>query len=207
MYEPLLAASDAVAVGVTVIATLVVAALVATLGYLLKQARDLRRQATALAREARQLVDELGTTVHQAGLEVERVERMVGSAEAISDAVGSASRLVAGAVTAPFIKLVALGTGVGRAVHLARGAGRPATNVLDRGAQDGGRRRGAKGRDRSWGKSGGGAAARSPARDGRANRAHRPAARAGRTALVSGVKAEAKAGTDSGSKTPKGGAR
>ena len=65
--------------------------------------------------------------MHQAGLEVERVDRMVGSAEAISDAVGSASRLVGGAVTAPFIKVVAFGTGVARGLRLVRG--RPRAEV------------------------------------------------------------------------------
>ena len=54
-------------------------------------------------------------------MEVERVDRMVGSAEAISDAVGSASRLVGGAVASPFIKVVAFGAGINKGIRLVRG--------------------------------------------------------------------------------------
>jgi methyl-accepting chemotaxis protein len=124
----LLLATDAVAVGVTVIATLVLVALAAAVGYLLKCVRDLRREARELAREADALLGDLDLTVRQAdltvreaGREVERVDRMVGSAEAISDAVGSASRLVGGAVTAPFIKVVAFATGVAKGLRMVRG--------------------------------------------------------------------------------------
>ena len=77
-----------------------------------------------LRQEAEELLDEISATVREAGLEVERVERMVGSAEAISEVVGSASRLVGGAVASPFIKLVALGSGVARGLRLVRGGGR-----------------------------------------------------------------------------------
>jgi hypothetical protein len=128
-----LLATDPVAVGVTVVATLVVVALVGAVWYLLKAVRDLRQEAQGLAREAEELLGELDLTVHQAGLEVERVDRMVGSAEAISDAVGSASRLVGGAVTAPFIKVVAFGSGVARGLRLVRGAPRTdgATSIRD----------------------------------------------------------------------------
>ena len=123
MRPVLLAATDAVAVGVTVVATLVVVALVVAVGSLLGAARDLRREADELRWEAGEVLDEMGATVREAGLEVARVERMVGSAEAISDVVGSASRLVGGAVAGPFIKLVALGSGVARGLRLMRRAG------------------------------------------------------------------------------------
>ncbi len=116
-----LLATDTVAVGVTVIATLVLVALAAAVWYLLKAVRDLRQEASGLAREAGDMLGELDMTVHQAGLEVERVDRMVGSAEAISDAVGSASRLVGGAVTTPFIKVVAFSSGVARGLRLIGG--------------------------------------------------------------------------------------
>jgi hypothetical protein len=133
-----LLATDSVAVGVTVIATLVIVALAGAVWYLLKTVRELRQEADGLAREAEELLDEMDLTLHQAGLEVDRVDRMVGSAEAISDAVGSASRLVGGAVTAPFIKVVAFGTGVARGLRLVRG--RPRAEV-GAGPKDGRRRR------------------------------------------------------------------
>lgn len=123
MRPDLLATTDVLAVEVTVVATLVVVALVAAIVWLLKSVRVLRRQADALAYEAEQLLDELGQTVRQAGAEVERVGRIVGSAEAISDAVGSASRLAGGVVTEPLIKLVAFGSGVARVARVIRGGG------------------------------------------------------------------------------------
>jgi hypothetical protein len=123
------ATTDPVAVGVTVLATLVVVALGASVAYLLRAVRELRREAKALADEAGRLLEEMGAALRQAGEGVARVERMVGSAEAISDAVGSASRLVGGVVTEPLIKAVALGSGVARAVRTVRG-GRPWGRVV-----------------------------------------------------------------------------
>ncbi|HTW09045.1 MAG TPA: hypothetical protein VME46_16165 [Acidimicrobiales bacterium] len=124
MRAHLVAATDVLAVEVTVVATLVVVALLASLLYLLRSVRDLRRQAWQLSREARELMDDLDATVSQASAEVERVERIVGSAEAISEAVSTASRLVGGIVTEPLIKLVAFGSGAARAARALR-RGRP----------------------------------------------------------------------------------
>jgi hypothetical protein len=139
--RPLLA-TDTVAVGVTVIATLVIVALAASVGYLLKAVRELRQEAEDLARQAADVLGELQTTVRQAGLEVDRVDRLVGSAEAISDAVGSASRLVGGAVASPFIKVVAFGAGLNKGIRLARGGAATGDGPEVRGtAGPGGRRR------------------------------------------------------------------
>jgi len=155
MHLPLLAATDTVAVGVTVVATLVVVGLLAAVASLLGAARHLRRQADDLRHEAAELLDEISATVREAGLEVERVERMVGSAQAISEVVGSASRLVGGAMSSPFIKLVALGSGVARGLRLVRGgAGGQAAPP----GRDDGRRR-----HRSRSRAGRGTAARGTA--------------------------------------------
>ena len=131
MAPRLLAATDVVAIGVTVVATLVVVALVGSLWYLLSSARQLRRETEALTQEAHELLDDLDDAVLQAGAEVDRVDRLVGSAEAISDAVGSASRVLGGALAEPVIKLVALASGIARVVRAMRGDGRrviPATS-------------------------------------------------------------------------------
>jgi methyl-accepting chemotaxis protein len=120
VHRGLLASTDPVAVGVTVVATLVVAGLVMALIHLLRAARQVRDEAEALAQEAAQLLDEIGQTVREAGAEVYRVERMVGSAEAISDAVGAASRLVGGAVGEPLIKFVSVVSGIARVVQALR---------------------------------------------------------------------------------------
>lgn len=128
-HAGLVATTDYLAIGVTVVATLVVVALLAAVAYLLASVRELRRQSEALAEEAQQLLDELGETVRQAGVEVDRVDRLVGSAEAISDAVGSASRLVGGVVAEPLIKLVALASGLARVARVVRGRGAPRHQV------------------------------------------------------------------------------
>jgi hypothetical protein len=137
--------TDSVAVGVTVVATLVVVALAVAVVYLLKAVREIRLEAQGLAREATELLDELDSTVRQAGMEVERVDRMVGSAEAISDAVGSASKLVGGAMAGPLIKLVAFGSGLARAARLVR-RGPPADRDAGRAVKDGRRRARPRGR-------------------------------------------------------------
>lgn len=121
MPYQLLAATDAVAVGVSVVATLVVIALVSAVAHLLRAARELRRQAEELARDAGELLAEMHADLRQAGAQVERVEHLVGSAEAISDAVGGASRLVGGVVAAPLIKVVAFASGVGSALRALQG--------------------------------------------------------------------------------------
>ncbi|HTV11192.1 MAG TPA: hypothetical protein VME20_04950 [Acidimicrobiales bacterium] len=120
MRPSLLASTDAVAVGVTVVATLVVVALVGALLYTLRAVRELRREAEALAKQAAELLDELERAVREAGAEVDRVDRMVGSAEAINEAVSSASRLVGGAVAEPLIKFVAVLSGVSGVVRALR---------------------------------------------------------------------------------------
>jgi hypothetical protein len=117
--------------------------------------RVMRREAQGLAREALELLDDLGSTVRRAGMEVDRVDRMVGSAEAISDAVGSASKLVGVAMAGPLIKLLALGSGLARAARLVR-KGPPAARGSGGPAKDGRRRPRPKGR----------AAARAAARPG-----------------------------------------
>ncbi|MGC8626801.1 MAG: hypothetical protein ACP5VR_04445, partial [Acidimicrobiales bacterium] len=117
-----LAATDAVAVGVTVLSTLLLLGLVGAVSYLLRVVHELRREARELSLESRRLLGELDQTVRQAGREIERVDRMVGSAEAITEAVGSASHLVGGVVTKPLIKVVAFASGVARGVrHLQAG--------------------------------------------------------------------------------------
>jgi len=125
-----LAATDAIAVGVTVLSTLLLLGLVGAVSYLLKVVHELRREARQLTLESRQLLGELDQTVRQAGREIERVDRMVGSAEAITEAVGSASHLVGGVVTRPLIKVVALASGVARGVrHLRASSSHLATKA------------------------------------------------------------------------------
>lgn len=113
------------AIALSVVATLVVVALAGSAVYLLRAARALRLQAEALAKEAAVLLAEIRAEVSEAGAEVERVERMVGSAEALSETLGSASRLVGGVVAAPVIKALALWSGVSAGLRSLGGQRRP----------------------------------------------------------------------------------
>lgn len=139
-----LATTDAVAVGVTALATVLVVGLVVAALYQLRAARQMRLEAETLARECRRLLGELGDRVRQAEQDIERVDRMVGSAEAISDAVGSASRLVGGVVAGPVIKVMAVASG------LARGWSRLRSGPPLRVAQPGPRRRDGRRRRSRW---------------------------------------------------------
>lgn len=111
----LVATSQTVTVTVTVVATLVVVGLAAAAGWLLLEAAALRRSCTRLRDETEALRSDLEAVAAQAGRALARVDDLVGSAESISDVVGSASRLASSAMAAPVIKAVALGTGAARA--------------------------------------------------------------------------------------------
>jgi hypothetical protein len=60
-------------------------------------------------------------TIHEARRELERVDDLVGSAEALTETVGSAGRLAHAAVSSPLIKLMAFGAGTARAGRRLRG--------------------------------------------------------------------------------------
>lgn len=114
----MLVASDSyapVAIGVTVVATLVVAALLVTVAVLLASARQLRRETDELRRHTRAIMAELDGTVAAAAEDLERVDDLIGSAERITATVGSASRLAHAAWANPVIKVMALGAGTARA--------------------------------------------------------------------------------------------
>jgi hypothetical protein len=107
--------TSAVAIGVTVVATLVVVALALAARSLIRTAGRLRLLAEELETRSASVLGEVEDTVRQAREELARVDDLVGSAEAISDRVGSASRLAQTAVSAPLIKAVAFGAGTARA--------------------------------------------------------------------------------------------
>jgi hypothetical protein len=107
--------TSTLAVGVTVVATLVVVALLAGLVGVVRAARQLRQAAVLLSLESAELLASLDDAVTRADLHVQRVDDLVGSAESISDAVGSASRLASTAMAGPVIKAMAFGAGAARA--------------------------------------------------------------------------------------------
>lgn len=114
------------------------AALVVTLLRLLDAVRDMRGQVERMNSEIGPLVDELRRSVADARVSVEearedldRFDRVLGSAEAITEAVSGGSRLVRGALSTPVIKTVALASGTAEGVRRLRRKDRKA--LRDRG--------------------------------------------------------------------------
>ncbi len=100
------------------------AALVVVLVRVLDALRSLRGEVESLRSETRPLLAELRSStddakaaVEAARDDLERFDRVLGSAEAISGAVAGGSRVARAALSAPVIKTVALGTGTTRAVR------------------------------------------------------------------------------------------
>lgn len=113
-------AGDLAVVLASVLCTLGFAALVVVLLRVLDSLRSLRSEVELLRAETRPLLAELRTTVTEARDDLDRFDRVLGSAEAISDAVAGGSRVARAALSAPMIKTVALATGTGRATKRLR---------------------------------------------------------------------------------------
>ena len=103
------------------------AALVVTLMRVLDTMRGLRDEVQRLRAETQPLLLELNESVgaaresvSMARADLERFDRVLGSAEAITDAVSGSSRLVRGALSTPVIKTVALASGTAEGVRRLR---------------------------------------------------------------------------------------
>ena len=82
-----------------------------------RRLRELRRLVQALQDEAVPLVRDARVVVDQAATEMERVGDVLGSAEAVSATVDSASRLAYRAFANPVVKVLAFGSGLGGALR------------------------------------------------------------------------------------------
>lgn len=82
---------------------------------------EMRTQTQPLIDELRSSADEARTTMHEARTDLARFDRVLGSAEAISEAVDGSGRVARTAFSVPVIKLAGLATGTGRAVRKIRG--------------------------------------------------------------------------------------
>jgi len=101
-----------------------VATLRAETGPLLVELQHSTRSATAVVAEARS--------------DLERFDRVLGSAEAISDAMSGTGRVTRAALSTPVIKTAAFATGTSRAVRKLRGKEpKPSRGRLRGGAADG----------------------------------------------------------------------
>jgi hypothetical protein len=111
-----------------VLCTIGFAALVVVLVRVLDMLKLLRTEVAELRDQTQPLIDELRTsaveartTMAEARTDLARFDRVLGSAEAISDAVDGSSRVARTAFSVPVIKLAGLATGTSRAVRKIRG--------------------------------------------------------------------------------------
>ncbi|HEY5663502.1 MAG TPA: DUF948 domain-containing protein [Ilumatobacter sp.] len=106
------------------------AALIVVLTRVLDSLSALRSEVDLLRQETRPLLAELRDTTHEARTamdtarsDLQRFDRVLGSAEAISEAVEGGSRVARTAFSAPVIKIAGIATGTSRAVRRLRGRG------------------------------------------------------------------------------------
>ena len=109
-------AADAAVVAAAVSAGAALAALVAAV-VLSRRARELGRLVEQLGTEAVPLVRQARVVVDQAATEMERVGDVLGSAEAVTATVDSASRLAYRAFSNPVVRVLAFGSGAGSALR------------------------------------------------------------------------------------------
>jgi hypothetical protein len=112
-----------------VLCVLAFCALVVTLVRVLDALRAVRTEVAALRAETvpllaelRETTDEAREAVTAARDDLERFDRVLGSAEAIGDAVAGSGRVARTALSAPVIKVAGLATGTSRAVRRLRRA-------------------------------------------------------------------------------------
>lgn len=86
---------------------------------------ELRGQTTSLIRELHDTTDEARATVAEARADLERFDRVLGSAEAIGDAVGGT--VARTSFSTPMIKAAGLARGTSRTIARLRGA--PRTSI------------------------------------------------------------------------------
>ncbi|HUY64464.1 MAG TPA: hypothetical protein VMV14_08110 [Acidimicrobiales bacterium] len=138
--------ADTAAVLAGALATTAAVVTVVAVVLLGRRLRELRRLVDQLRSEALPLVREARVVVDQAATEMVRVTDVLGSAEAVSATVDSASRLAYRAFANPLVKVVAFGSGFGGALR--RLAGRPPRRRLPDGVSAADRsRRGVEGPD------------------------------------------------------------
>jgi hypothetical protein len=113
---------SAAAVSLTVISTAVVVTLLGAALSLRRSARELRLLVEELKDHATDVIGDAEATIARARVDLERVDDLIGSAEAIQETVGSASRVAHAVLAAPLIKLLAFGAGTARAGRRMRGS-------------------------------------------------------------------------------------
>ena len=115
-----LSASDLALVVVTGCSIVAVIVVLAVATRLLIVLRRVTRTLDEVTDQALPLVDQLATDLAEANDQLDRVDRLVGSAESISATVDATSKLAYRALSAPVIKTVAVRTGASRAAKRLR---------------------------------------------------------------------------------------
>ena len=122
-----MSAAELVLVVGAVLVVLAFCALIVVLVRVLDALRALRTEVDGLRAETRPLLDELRASTDDARAamatareDLERFDRVLGSAEAIGDAVSGTGRVARTALSAPVIKVAGLATGTSRAVRRLR---------------------------------------------------------------------------------------
>jgi len=109
---------DVLAVVAATMVTVLVAVLATVLVLLTRTLRQLRTSLAVLEADALSVLDDARTSVEEAANEIDRVERLLTSAQRIDDTKR--------AIATPVVKAMAFGTGVSRAAHrLREGEPRP----------------------------------------------------------------------------------
>jgi hypothetical protein len=116
-----MSAPDLAAVIVAAASVVAVVLLAVGVVALLRTLRALRDVAHLLRTETAPVLDDLRDTVDAANEEIERLDRLVTTAESVTGTVDSASRLAYIAMANPVIKGVAFASGTARAARRLRG--------------------------------------------------------------------------------------
>jgi hypothetical protein len=103
---------DALAVVAATVVTILIVVLAVVMVLLTRTLRELRAAVEVLQDDALALLDEARVSVRDAAGEIERVERLVTSAERLDEAKR--------AIATPMVKAMAFGTGVSRAAQRLR---------------------------------------------------------------------------------------
>ncbi len=92
-----------------------------TLRSLRAEVATLRAETGPLLRELRSTTDSASSVITEARADLDRFDKVLGSAEAISGAVAGGGRVARAALSTPVIKTAALATGTSRAMRRLRG--------------------------------------------------------------------------------------
>ena len=118
--------SDVIAVIAATLVAILTGALLVVLALTVRTLQTLRATVESLRDETIALLDDAHDAVREAATEVDRIDRLVGSAERINDAVDGAQRIAYKTLASPVVKAMAFGSGVSRAAHRLREGEAPA---------------------------------------------------------------------------------